>query len=661
MRTEENYTMPVSDYSTFFSAAFKDERQPYDYQSRLAGPACESRLISVPTGLGKTAAVVMAWLWNRVHQQSDQWPRRLVYCLPMRTLVEQTADEATQWIAKLDAEKLLPGKPPKIIILMGGEELEGEARDWDIHPEDNTILIGTQDMLLSRALNRGYGMSRYRWPMHFGLLNNDCLWVMDETQLMGSALWTTAQLDWMRQDRFPSFKPCVSWWMSATLGTTFFGTLDRQQAKMSAPAPLCLSPSEECGIAALKAQRPVQNFILKQAAKQKAKSKVAASAPTTPFEQLAKAVFDEHQPNHLTLVVCNRVRYAQEIMAEIQSLRPATEVLLLTSRFRRKDRQETLRKVIAFEEARKKGEPHEGMILVSTQVIEAGFDISAARLWTEAAPWPSFLQRLGRLNRDAKLNTNSAKAKAFVFQIPSEKKGDTGPYDPNDLKGGEQIVSKLVALCAKEPNAPMRELLAKLAADSDTGKAIAKALEPKQEPFPRAYDVHGLFSTEPDVFGGFTDVSPWVRNSDPNADASVFWRSFKPSDGVPQNSDGPSLQADELCAVAVNSLREHLGTTRKAWTWEPKKKRWVNIRPDDLRPGMTILLPASQGGYDVSLGWTGDSTSKLNEATAPGPFEDGDEDDQESQTGQWVTLDTHLEDTRAVAEQIASELQLPPS
>jgi hypothetical protein len=52
-------------------------------------------------------------------------------------------------------------------------------------------LIGTQEMLLSRALNRGYGMSRARWPIHFGLLNNDCLWVMDETQLMGSGLWTS--------------------------------------------------------------------------------------------------------------------------------------------------------------------------------------------------------------------------------------------------------------------------------------------------------------------------------------------------------------------------------------------------------------------------------------------------------------------------------------
>jgi hypothetical protein len=35
--------MPL-DFTRFFQSAFKDERQPYDYQSRL---------ISIPTGLGK--------------------------------------------------------------------------------------------------------------------------------------------------------------------------------------------------------------------------------------------------------------------------------------------------------------------------------------------------------------------------------------------------------------------------------------------------------------------------------------------------------------------------------------------------------------------------------------------------------------------------------
>ncbi|MGH8017412.1 MAG: DEAD/DEAH box helicase [Opitutaceae bacterium] len=197
-------------FDTFFRAATAtatnpEGNTPYDYQRRLAcgepgrtaNGACESRLIDIPTGLGKTAAVMLAWLWNRVAQQNPDWPRRLVYCLPMRTLVEQTQDEVAKWIENTLANSADLGLPPEAIsdlrwldehspvVLMGGEELEDARREWDIHPEKPAILIGTQDMLLSRALNRGYGMNRARWPMHFGLLNNDCLWVLDETQLMG--------------------------------------------------------------------------------------------------------------------------------------------------------------------------------------------------------------------------------------------------------------------------------------------------------------------------------------------------------------------------------------------------------------------------------------------------------------------------------------------
>ena len=104
-----NVPLPFSD---FFRTACGPDRTPYDYQSRLARSECESRLITIPTGLGKTAAVVLAWLWNRVHLQKAKWPRRLVYCLPMRTLVEQTRDEAEKWIGKLATAGLLGGKPP---------------------------------------------------------------------------------------------------------------------------------------------------------------------------------------------------------------------------------------------------------------------------------------------------------------------------------------------------------------------------------------------------------------------------------------------------------------------------------------------------------------------------------------------------------------------
>lgn len=205
---------------TNYLADFKTATQldsPFAYQCRLAcgphadpgkveilrvGTACQSQLIQIPTGCGKTAAVVMAWLWNRVLQPNAdaraKWPRRLVFCLPMRTLVEQTRDNVRTWLSNLgDREWKGEGKHSGKVglhILMGGEE----KTDWDLYPEHDAILIGTQDMLLSRALNRGYGMSRYRWPMHFGLLNSDCLWVLDETQLMGVGV-ETVQLDAFRQ------------------------------------------------------------------------------------------------------------------------------------------------------------------------------------------------------------------------------------------------------------------------------------------------------------------------------------------------------------------------------------------------------------------------------------------------------------------------------
>ena len=83
-------------FEEFFKAAMG--HAPYDYQQRLAGDGgrpCESQLINVPTGLAKTAAVVLAWLWNRVAPSLNsqpstinplQCPRRLAYCPPMGTL-----------------------------------------------------------------------------------------------------------------------------------------------------------------------------------------------------------------------------------------------------------------------------------------------------------------------------------------------------------------------------------------------------------------------------------------------------------------------------------------------------------------------------------------------------------------------------------------------
>src|SRR6056297_122683 len=128
-------------YSEFFrSVAGNGDFDPYPYQERLAGGdegrECESLLVEIPTGMGKTAAVTMAWLWNRVVLGRDDWPRRLVYCLPMRTLVEQTRDNVEAWLEA--AAKLAPEnsdlawlKKNSPVILMGGETGDDDQAEWD--------------------------------------------------------------------------------------------------------------------------------------------------------------------------------------------------------------------------------------------------------------------------------------------------------------------------------------------------------------------------------------------------------------------------------------------------------------------------------------------------------------------------------------------------
>jgi CRISPR-associated endonuclease/helicase Cas3 len=80
-------------YDDFFALAFTEEgkqrQEPFDYQRRLAVEPDLYSLVNVPTGAGKTAAILGAWMWRRL-KSPETVGRRLVYCLPMRTLVEQT-------------------------------------------------------------------------------------------------------------------------------------------------------------------------------------------------------------------------------------------------------------------------------------------------------------------------------------------------------------------------------------------------------------------------------------------------------------------------------------------------------------------------------------------------------------------------------------------
>lgn len=644
--------------------------RPYEYQKRLAcgerrerhydewlsgGSKCESMLIDVPTGFGKTSAVVLAWLWNRVSKQRGDWPHRLVYCLPMRTLAEQTLRNAKQWLKMLGLLDAV-----RLHMLMGGED----AGEWDVHAEQNAVLVGTQDMLLSRALNRGYGMSRYRWPMHFGLLNNDCLWIMDEVQLMGPGLWTSAQLDWMRNDRFKSLKSCSTWWMSATIRPKFLDTIDRNRANLPKPTRIDLDERDQKH-EILRAHRPCSlwdPFALAQ----KMRGNEPDGDKLSAFVQaLAKAVTSEHHEASLSLVVCNTVHVAQRVYAAIRDIYIGdSSVVLLTSRFRALDREENQDKLLTFEAARKRAVTDEstlvtGLICVSTQVVEAGVDISARRLWSEIAPWPSIIQRLGRLNRDGRLNGD---ARACFWIGPKKSKRNArfiGPYQAEKMALGHKLTVALVKAYESDGALPSKEVMVRLSTRGETKELVEKALTPAPESCPRAIDVHELFSTEPDVFGGFTDVSPFIRSQDENADVTVFWREWQRNTELQRSEAliGPFFAQDEACTVTARRLQDFL-EKRSAWIWDDKREAWESVRARDIRPGMLVMLRRDQGGYSHELGWTGSKADQLDNAPPPGEPYESFEGDRYSESGVWVTLTDHLKDTEREAERIVRSMNL---
>jgi len=136
---------------------------PHGYQARIAREGLPD-VVAAPTGTGKTG-VILAWLWRRLHGDPAGTPRRLVYALPQRSLVEQVARETGRWLANLGLADEVA-----LYVVMGGK---GESqRQWRLDMHKPAIVVGTVDSLVSKALNRGYGIGRAAFPVDFALVTN---------------------------------------------------------------------------------------------------------------------------------------------------------------------------------------------------------------------------------------------------------------------------------------------------------------------------------------------------------------------------------------------------------------------------------------------------------------------------------------------------------
>jgi len=603
------------DYAAFFISATGHE--PYPFQAKVAERNELPTLLRIPTGAGKTETAILGWLYRYFHHPEPAvrttTPRRLVYCLPMRTLVEQTAARVDGWLTKLDkADDVC------VVILMGGEPRE----QWYLHPEKPCIIIGTQDMLLSRALNRGYGSNPFMWPIEYGLLNNDCLWVMDEVQLMANGLPTSTQLAGLRH-KLTTFGSTHSMWMSATVKPNWLDTIDHRAPPAS--QVLELEPGD--------LRNPE---LAKRHAARKLVSELSVENGRNYARRLAEFIADKHERGTLTLAIVNTVECSQEIYKALNNPRWVSleaETVLIHSRFRAQEREGQRERL--SQEMDAKGP---GRIVVATQAIEAGVDISARTLITELAPWPSLVQRFGRCNRKGEYKKGD-----ILWIDTGTRPQDTTPYEPTEVEPARQLMKSLEGRSAGPSDI---EKLGDVMEDADHLTVIRKR------------DVVGLFDNTPDLSGSYLDVSQYVRGID-ERDISVFWRHI-PEEGP--GEDEPKPVHSELVSVPRfgKSFLDYLKEEgRRVWRWDFLDGRWIRVFLREIHPGMTLMLDAAQGGYSAQTGW--DPSNE--EAVAIVVMDKKEQEPEEGQSSdplstqkRWITLPDHTRRVVSEVEKILKEL-----
>ncbi|MBI4728139.1 MAG: CRISPR-associated endonuclease Cas3'' [Acidobacteria bacterium] len=663
-------------FEDFFRSVVQWDR--HDWQERLAADdMCRDRLIRIPTGFGKTAGVTIAWLWNRVHQKNAAWPRRLVLCLPMRTLVEQTERAVSEW---LERAGLNPQE--QVHVLLGGLS----PSDWHLEPEREAVLIGTQDMLLSRALNRGYGSGRARWPMEHALLNVDCLWVMDEIQLMDVGLATSAQLQgFASRDEGDGKLPRLrrTWWMSATLQRDWL----RRGPDLGGVDELPITRLEP----------PEKTGPLWTVTKTVHVEHVPA-ANDDKVERWADLVADAHNKAGcgVTLAIANTVKSAVALHKALEKRKTGSglpadvDLRLVHSRFRGAERRQWATEVLAREQCG----PGRNRIIVATQVVEAGVDISANALVTEFAPWASLVQRFGRCARyggegqivivDRRHTEESAdeiEAKDDAERAKKRRDADRLAVMPYALEELEAAADAISSLSAVGPAA---------LEDLDGGR---QDLLPRLYPYAPLHvltrrELRDLFDTGPDLTGADIDISRFVREGD-ERDVTVWWWPI-PDGQSPHGRLRPAH--DALCRVPIRDARKWLvagagktddresaaneagdGSTKappRAWVWSYLDGEWERLEARHVYPGQTILVDAGAGGYDVQVGFTGKAgktvpvvAEHVRGIEAADAADAADEQDELSEglgdaDHQYKTIATHCAEVAVEARTIAQALGL---
>jgi CRISPR-associated endonuclease/helicase Cas3 len=392
--------------------------QPRPFQKHVYELISQGKnvILQAPTGAGKTDAALLPFIQN-LEQSENALSHTCIYATPMRVL-------ATQFYEKYGPRVRCLGKERAIDFVKRYEHLEKEPVSLQTgeQPDDpqfeSILTFCTIDQLLASFLGVPYSVDGRRANLNVGAILSSYL-VLDEFHLY-PLLEGAKSCRGARTTAISMLSLLKSVTRFIIMTATFSTPLLQELKKLLDAEIVTVSDEEELNLIAEGRRRTFE---------------------VSDAELTAEAVLAQH--DQCSLAVCNTVLRAQQLYWQIKE--PAKErgieVKLLHSRLTAEDRHSRSERVMqelgqapkewSADGTRygwKDGVYHgKNLIVIATQVVEVGLDISVQTLHTEIAPANSLIQRAGRCARFA-----NQEGRVIVYDLPTDAEGkrvNTRPYD----------------------------------------------------------------------------------------------------------------------------------------------------------------------------------------------------------------------------------------
>lgn len=415
-------------------------KELYPYQKRVARTlrAGGSVVLQAPTGSGKTFAALWPFLeaWER--GDARRFPPQCIYSAPVRVLTNQFEREAKRIAYE---ELILPELP--VIKVQTGEFPDDPELTAD-------LIFATLDQTLSSALGVPYSLSRRKANLNAGAVLGSYL-VFDEFHLFPhEAAKTTLQLLRTVGKIAPfvlmtaTFSQTMLEEIGDLLGATVITVpedevemIETRRGEVSRKRRIYRvadAPLDAASILKVHERRTLAVCNTVDRAISLFDDLLVQGCRPIPFADLIAAADFQHlrearPPKERQKLIRRAVERVQDYLLAHPDENWA---MLLHSRFKRPHRQvkEELLQALWNPDSVAAGTSPR-LVVVGTQVVEVGLDISAQTLHTEAAPAASVLQRAGRCARYP-----GEQGTVFVYPVPENKRGEPNyaPYGMSKVR-----------------------------------------------------------------------------------------------------------------------------------------------------------------------------------------------------------------------------------